>query len=411
MKYLFITLFSVVSFATTDLPLAHWDLEMTGGEYQPLMRSHSRDDGEENNELEPIMVMGKKFFAWMKLINENRPEGNKISLSSAQNQPGYPIDRPRVSSPKIILDLFEKLQIELPQNIKGIILGSVAPTQNPPISDSEFISWGIKIDEIYARASRWILQSPMLWGYAARKHDDIRGYYYLQQVPQLEETLINWKTLSEETRKQYEGWLQGLCFNGGDTESICSDNLNAVIEKEGHPLTFYRTFLKEGQAKWDELFLITAKRDDIVWESNSSHLLKTPFTNPKSLEVFNFLKVNIEEEWRWGNWALNLDFIEGGYETTHIVFSPGATPHVNSLAGSTITMDANQSLAEYHVRWTIRHEFGHTLGFPDCYVEFYDTSTQEMISYQVDTSNLMCSRRGKLQGKHYNELKRVYYTP
>ena len=169
--------------------------------------------------------------------------------------------------------------------------------------------------------------------------------------------------------------------------------------------------MKEGQAKWDELFLITAKRDDIVWKSNSSHLLKTPFTNPKSQEVLNFLKVNIEEEWRWGKWALNLDFIEGGYETTHIVFSPGATPHVNSLAGSTITMDANQSLAEYHVRWTIRHEFGHTLGFPDCYVEFYDTSTQEMISYQVDTSNLMCSRRGKLQEKHYNELKRVYYTP
>ena len=82
------------------------------------------------------------------------------------------------------------------------------------------------------------------------------------------------------------------------------------------------------------------------------------------------------------------------------------TDRINSL-----TMDANQSLAEYHVRWTIRHEFGHTLGFPDCYVEFYDTSTQEMISYQVDTSNLMCSRRGKLQEKHYNELKRVYYTP
>jgi hypothetical protein len=127
--------------------------------------------------------------------------------------------------------------------------------------------------------------------------------------------------------------------------------------------------------------------------------------------VKTFLSENIEDEWKWKDWRLTLNFISGGFDTTHVEFVPGATPHVNGLAGSTITMDANQPLTEYHVRWTIRHEFGHTLGFPDCYVEFYDTDKAVMISYQLDTTNLMCSRRGKLQEKHYEELKRVYYTP
>ncbi|NBY20839.1 hypothetical protein EBQ74_11505 [bacterium] len=144
-------------------------------------------------------------------------------------------------------------------------------------------------------------------------------------------------------------------------------------------------------------------------EFPSESLLYTPFEKPDSEEVFSFLKENIEDEWRWSGWALKLNFIKGDWNTTHVEFIPGATPHVNGLAGSTITMDANQPLTEYHVRWTIRHEFGHTLGFPDCYVEFYEPNQHEMISYQVDTTNLMCSRRGKLQEKHFLELKRVYY--
>jgi hypothetical protein len=70
-------------------------------------------------------------------------------------------------------------------------------------------------------------------------------------------------------------------------------------------------------------------------------------------------------------------------------------------------MDTNVPLWQYHARWTIRHEFGHTLGFPDCYIEFYDTKAGQMVSFQIDTSNLICSRRGKLQARHDEELKRV----
>jgi hypothetical protein len=91
------------------------------------------------------------------------------------------------------------------------------------------------------------------------------------------------------------------------------------------------------------------------------------------------------------------------------VWEEGATPHVDNAPGTTITMDANSPLSEYDVQWTIRHEYGHVLGFPDCYEEFYDEEAEAFVSYQLDVTNLMCSRRGKLKQVHYDELKRAYY--
>ena len=94
---------------------------------------------------------------------------------------------------------------------------------------------------------------------------------------------------------------------------------------------------------------------------------------------------------------------------THVVFQAGATPHVNGIAGSEITMDGNRNMAEYSSRWTIRHEYGHVLGFPDCYVEFFDVGAGVMVNYQLDITNLMCSRKGKLQERHYLELRNAYF--
>lgn len=71
-------------------------------------------------------------------------------------------------------------------------------------------------------------------------------------------------------------------------------------------------------------------------------------------------------------------------------------------------MDSNTDIQEYGVRWTIRHEFGHILRLPDCYTEFYDTKEQVMVNYQLDTTDLMCSRAGLMNERIYQELKKHY---
>ena len=132
-----------------------------------------------------------------------------------------------------------------------------------------------------------------------------------------------------------------------------------------------------------------------------------PFQDPGSDDVRNFLKTNIEDEWRFNNWHLELPFT-GNSEAPHVVFLPGVTPHVNGIGGDEITMNSSQPLTEYDAQWTIRHEYGHVLGFPDCYVEFYERERNVIVNYQFDIDNLMCSRRGHIKATHLAELKRVY---
>jgi hypothetical protein len=71
-------------------------------------------------------------------------------------------------------------------------------------------------------------------------------------------------------------------------------------------------------------------------------------------------------------------------------------------------MDANSSLDEFDSQWTLRHEFGHVLGLPDCYHEFYDTKIEAYVNYQIDVTDLMCSRSGNMNERIFKELKRTY---
>lgn len=57
----------------------------------------------------------------------------------------------------------------------------------------------------------------------------------------------------------------------------------------------------------------------------------------------------------------------------------------------------------------IAHEFGHVLGFEDCYIEFYNDQ-KEIIYYEIDKSNLMCSTNemAKITTQQRKELIKRY---
>ena len=137
--------------------------------------------------------------------------------------------------------------------------------------------------------------------------------------------------------------------------------------------------------------------------------MEVTFKDPKNEVIADWLKVNIEDEFRRPllNWNLEMRFIRGGWFTAYLEFKKNVTPHVSG--GNKVVMDANTDIEEYGVRWTIRHEYGHILRIPDCYHEFYDKERNLMINYQLDVTDLMCSRAGVMNDRIYEELKRVYY--
>lgn len=97
---------------------------------------------------------------------------------------------------------------------------------------------------------------------------------------------------------------------------------------------------------------------------------------------------------KWSNDKLHLVFIP--YDSkihsnpVEIRWSKNHLSYVKEDAPSIIYLS---SFLEFNsLLTTLSHELGHTLGFPDCYHEFYDPQEKEIIYYSLDETgkNLMC---------------------
>lgn len=389
-------------------PVPHLELEMTGRDYLPLVEHVL--DGKADDTLKIVLDTGKRNLSWLDLINQSRDPADRLQLSTAGTQVGVPIEQPGTSSRSIVLSQWNTELAALPVDMKKILIDGNPLTTVPPVSDQDFLTHARLLDRIYQRASRWLLQEPSLDSYAARSYMDVRGFYFLNRESDLEAKLRGWNSLAAADRVRLQGWLVSLCTNSRATASVCDSRLNGSLSRDGHTWNFYTQNRAAGQAMWDSFFKIPITRSDVAWTAANPNAFHIPFLDPNRPEVMAWLRDNIQDEWRWQSWQLLLDFKSTGDDTmTHITFQEGATPHVNRIAGSEITMDGNRNLQEYSSRWTIRHEYGHVLGFPDCYIEFYDQSASVMVNYQLDTTNLMCSRAGHLQQQHVDELRRVYF--
>jgi hypothetical protein len=402
------------SSASADARLPHLDLELSGAEYQTLLREDPRLLEEEqtpsmsSRRLQSVLDAGKRNLEWLAHLNSRRPGSSPLSLSSPETQIGYPIESPRIFNETLVLDWFAQLRSEIPASIAAIVLDGAPFTPDAGMSDSEYIAAALKIDRIYQLAARWLLLAPWRPQLEARRKNDVRAYVALTTDPNLQGRLDGFASLPDTEKQLLLKHLFELCFNSR-SESACRSDLSRA-QSRGELSAFYARHLAGSQKVYSNFFTITSSRSDVRWTSTDPLTMRVPFLDPKDPTVLAFLRDHIEDEWKWNGWKLVLEFQPNwSWGLSRIVFEPGATPHVDGLAGNTITMDANTPLTEYNVQWTIRHEYGHVLGFPDCYHEFWDADLQAIVSYQLDITNLMCSRRGKLQEKHFDELKLVYF--
>lgn len=404
------TLITATSFASS---IHHLDPEMTGPEYLRLLQKapkklKSKLSGEDL-QIEKWLEIGKRNLQWVDFVNAHREPGNKISLSSVATQQGNPVSSPRTYNFKIIKDKWAIILSLMPKPLKSVLIDGAPFTEQPPVTDREYIEWLFQVDHAYQIAARYRMMKPYKEEMKAGVVQDIRGYVELAEEEGLDQKLSDWSTLGEMTQTRLTRDLIMICLNSQKERAVCKQEVSEATAN-GTLVAFKNQYLPFGKQTYDAFFNLLGTRPDGVWTSADPNTLSFPFANPHNDAVLNYLKTNIEDEWRWNGWQLVLNFVESEDPTmTHIVFEAGATPHVESAPGSTITMDGNAPLSEYDVQWTIRHEYGHVIGFPDCYHEFYDEEQEAFVSYQLDVTNLMCSRRGKLKETHFDELKKFYY--
>jgi hypothetical protein len=396
------------SLATLQAHVPHLDLQMSGLEGQALLDQQPELlTASDAQTLKPVLELGKRNLDWLKHINLHRDPAHPVSLSSKETQQGYPIEQPSESNVQIVMSTYNQLKAELPHAMAQVLLNGQAFTDDLPLDEKDYILWGAKVDRVYQSATRWLLELPYLSSYIAFRQKDIRGYYYLSKEADLATKLANWSQLDASLQANLRSWLIGMCANSR-SRAECTRKLDKLISTQGDIQGFHDQYVGKSRELFESYFSIQRVRGDIEWTSAHPDVLHMPFRDPKSQLFRDYLKGNIEDEWKWGGWRLSLDFEDGFRRLARLVLEPGVTPHVD-WNQDTITIDSNQPTTEYGSQWMIRHEFGHILGFVDCYAEFYEEERGVMVSYQIDTSDLMCSRKGALKQNHFDELKRVYF--
>jgi hypothetical protein len=364
------------------------------------------DDG-----LDAIVSLGERNLAWLGHINSLRPANDKLSLTSKDTQRGIPIDKPSEYNPTLIQQKLVDLKPKIPAAMQAVLFGGGAFTDTPPVAVDDYLTASRELDRVYQSALRWRMMSSWLGYLAEQRHNDLRGWYFLSRLEGRADKLKNFSHQDAALQAQLRGWLTSLCYNSDEGDSIdaCAARVAGKIQDGGDLEAYYQSLAPAAAAIYQQYFTIPdgVARPEIRFEDGGRPRLVAPFTDPGNDDVRRFLQDNIQDEWRFQSWHLELPFDTRG-DLPRVEFLPGVTPHANQLGGDTITMNATQPLTEYDAQWTIRHEYGHILGFPDCYVEFYESERNVIVNYQFDVDNLMCSRRGHIQETHVNELKRAY---
>ena len=405
--------FSLPAMAHLNGAKPHMDPQMTSAEYRNYLSTQksSNKNVKTLEDLDPriekSIKLGERLSKWVNKINAGRTAETAIRLTSPETRISYPINKPNKYNPTILAAEATALETSMPKAMVDVIWSnSELPADTNGIDDKTFAAQGRLLDRNYQGAARYKSLSPWIEEYKWAAASDVRGYYYLKTNNIKAEDLTDVASMSPEKLDLVKEALFRTCRNyEGTKETQCQKVVDESVTNNGLA-DLYNFTIDAAKTNWDSFFKITesARRKDVTWLND---IMTVPFNTPELTKFIPYLQDNIEDEFRFGTWGLKLNW--GTFENgPRLVFKAGEVPHVNGLGGNEITMDSNQPIEEYESRWTIRHEFGHVIGFPDCYHEFYDEKLEAFVNYQLDTTDLMCSRAGNMKERMYNELKEAY---
>lgn len=141
------------------------------------------------------------------------------------------------------------------------------------------------------------------------------------------------------------------------------------------------------------------KREDQI--SLVINLKSATYSSNELLELGKFLS----EKWSNEKFKLIVDLNENK-NIVNVVGTEGRVSYVRSNEQRTIFLSNIANLTEKGNIFA--HEFGHVLGFPDCYLEFYQRKTKSIVYYELEhENNLMCrvSLESKVMTDYFEQIQ------
>lgn len=383
------------------------DLEAPSTAYSIELRSSKNLMGEAPQPWQAVLTVGPRNLEWLNFLNAGRKPEDKIQLSDPKSSKGIPMEDPLKYNDALLNERWQQIDQKIPTDLKAVIMGNGPLPQKLPVDLDTYKLWARKIDVLYSNSLRWNGMKGNISYFRTLKVFDFRGMRFLGKIGDdaLKAELANFNSLPADRQVQLKGWIWDVCFNATKWDPTC-DNMMDKALRNGGLFDMYKKYQAQAVASYEKFFEVTVPRKDV--RANVMNL--TMGFKPSDNEAINmFVKNNVEDEWKWSLGGLKLDF--NSIAAANIRFVPGTVAYVDSVGGDTITMDSQVSIDSWDSQWTIRHEYGHVLGFPDCYIEFWDDAEKAFVSYQFDLDNLMCARSGRFNERNKNELFKAYMSP
>ena len=395
MKKLFITL----CILSTQTLMAHPDCVFNNA---PVGSGISKKVGEKSDNaiISKTIAAKEKLDELINLFNRNRARSISV-LAALEGE--HSLEKPLIYSPKTIAQDLAKLQSQMSPELKRVIFENGRIDLNR-ISEIDIRRHGGKLAGLYELAIRYELLIKRKSVYVEQSHKDVRGFNYLYGSKINEKTLNNFSSYSSSQQETVKEALMGICRNNKVKIAKCKKELNTSIRRNTLG-AYYTKYINTAVTNWNSFFQIPARgvRSDVRYVNG---VLELPFKRPETRAQEDFVRT-IETYWKTPGLAVYLDF-QDVENIPNLILKENSVAHVNKLGGNDIIMNSTINMNAKGTQATLNHEFGHVLGLPDCYIEFFDEEQDAFVNYQLFKSDMMCSASGKLTPRIIEELKRVY---
>ncbi|HAZ13715.1 MAG: hypothetical protein A2X86_16545 [Bdellovibrionales bacterium GWA2_49_15] len=215
----------------------------------------------------------------------------------------------------------------------------------------------------------------------------------------LDEVLPSWNSQEYlEVRNKIFPHLLILCGMTGKADQQCRDDVAAAIAS-GKLMPWYKEYREQVRIKrFKPLFdLRQDSKRYACTKINSGHttIMTIPYV-PAGEKIDPVLQEVGQSYWKQ-NTAFYIKFVPVAANARipnnalRILEKASVLSHVRGDRPNDLVLASSVIQNKTLLKMTIAHELGHVLGFEDCYVEYFNQVSEELVYYEVDSTNLMCS--------------------
>ncbi len=320
-----------------------------------------------------------------------------------------------LSVPTRLFDYQNPLLINLSSLERGLIQIQ-RELLKPSLESEDVLRIGEELHYLNLNISRYEAQKCAFGELSRKKALSIESFlklsefcYSKKQSYNCEKDML--KLLDQKENQFVETQALRICLALGNEHFLCQQEIGVEKKKKNLAGIASKLFNRFKSERFNKLFMLKSSHPQFSCVRNDDKIEMD--INLKFDSVFELNKKlfadYVSEAWSNSTFKLNLHFNEENHQYKSIQIFPSANGLSVVPDQDTSKIFLNPNLNPNEQKRVLAHEFGHVLGFPDCYTEYYDAQNKNLVYFEMGEGNfnLMCSiKNGAIVPSEYlDQLK------